>query len=207
MVTTVRKILQKNLKRAELIEFIKSRVSDAVVGEVTINTSPIGTTITIYCMKPGLVIGARGRTIKALQEEVEKRFGLENVQMSVSEIEVPELNPDVMARRITQAMSGGVRWRRVAFWALRRIMDAGAIGAEIVISGKLTSVRARSEKFAAGLIPKSGEYARYVRTGVAHIQLPTGIFGVKVKIYPPSAPLPERVYIAESAETSGKQGG
>jgi small subunit ribosomal protein S3 len=206
LVTTVRKILQKNLNRAELIEFIKEKVRDAIVGDVVINTSPIGTTITIYCMKPGLVIGTRGRTIKALQEEVERRFNLENVQISVSEIEVPEVNPEVMAQRIAQAISGGVRWRRVAFWALRRIMDAGAVGAEITISGKLISARARSEKFTAGLIPKSGEYAKFVKVGIAHIQLPTGIFGVKVKIYPSTAPLPEHVYVAERAETGAEEG-
>ncbi|MCS7146292.1 MAG: 30S ribosomal protein S3 [Nitrososphaerota archaeon] len=200
MVTTVSKILQKSFRRGELIEFIKSRLRDALVGDISITTSPIGTNIIIYCMKPGLVIGTRGRTIKSLQEEVERRFGFENVQISVSEIEVPELNAEVMAQRIAQAIASGVRWRRVSFWALRRIMDAGAVGAEIVISGKLTSARSRSEKFTAGLIPKSGEFAKYVRVGIAHVQLATGIYGVKVKIYPANAPLPEQVNVAEKKE-------
>ncbi|MEM0482397.1 MAG: 30S ribosomal protein S3 [Nitrososphaerota archaeon] len=206
MVTTTAKILQKNIKRGEVIEFIKNRLKDALIGDVSITTSPIGTNIIIYCMKPGLVIGTRGKTIKSLQDEVERRFGLENVQISVSEIEVPELNPEVMAQRIAQAIASGVRWRRVAFWALRRIMDAGAIGAETIISGKLTSARSRSEKFTAGFMPKSGEFAKYVRVGIAHVQLATGIYGVKVKIYPPDAPLPEQVSVSvkkEVEETSG----
>jgi len=197
LVTAVDKILQKVSKRGELIEFIKNRLRDALIGDISITTTPIGTNIIIYCMKPGLVIGTRGRTIKSLQEEVERRFGLENVQISVSEIEVPELNAELMAQRVAQAIGSGVRWRRVAFWALRRIMDSGAIGAEIVISGKLTSARSRSEKFTAGLLPKSGDYAKNVRMGVAHVQLATGIYGVKVKIYPPNAHLPEEVRIEE----------
>ncbi|GBC71510.1 30S ribosomal protein S3 [Candidatus Calditenuaceae archaeon HR02] len=207
MVTTTAKILQKNIKRSEVIEFIKNRLKDALIGDVSITTSPVGTNILIYCMKPGLVIGTRGKTIKSLQEEVERRFGLENVQISVSEIEVPELNPEVMAQRIAQAIASGVRWRRVAFWALRRIMDAGAIGAETIISGKLTSARSRSEKFTAGFMPKSGEFAKYVRVGIAHVQLATGIYGVKVKIYPPDAPLPEQVSVSvkkEVEETGGE---
>ncbi|MEM1533992.1 MAG: 30S ribosomal protein S3 [Nitrososphaerota archaeon] len=205
--TTVTKMLQKNIKRGELVEFIKNRIKDALIGDISITTSPIGTNIIIYCMKPGIVIGTRGRTIKSLQEEVERRFGLENVQISVSEIEVPELNPEVMAQRIAQAVASGVRWRRVAFWALRRIMDAGATGAEIVISGKLTSARSRSEKFTAGLMPKSGEFVKYVKVGIAHIQLATGIYGVKVKIYPPNAPLPEQVSVTvkKKAEGSGEE--
>lgn len=195
MVTTVDKMLEKGAKRSELVEFIKNKLRDALIGDISITTSPIGTNIIIYCMKPGLVIGTRGRTIKSLQEEVEKRFNLENVQISVSEIEVPELNAALMAQRIAQAIASGVRWRRVAFWALRRILDTGAIGAEIVVSGKLTSARARSEKFTAGLLPKSGEFAKNVRVGVAHVQLATGMYGVQVKIYPPNAPLPEEVRI------------
>lgn len=207
MVTTVAKIMRKNMKRGELVEFIKNRLKDALIGDVSITTSPIGTNIIIYCMKPGLVIGARGRTIKALQEEIEKRFGFENVQISVSEIEVPELNAEVMAQRIAQAIGSGVRWRRVSFWALRRIMDAGAIGAEIVISGKLTSARSRSEKFTAGLLPKSGEFTKFVRTGIAHVQLATGIYGVKVSIYPPNAPLPEQVAVSSEKNSQEKGGG
>jgi len=207
LVNTVAKILHKNVRKAELIEFITNRLKDALIGDVSVSTSPLGTNITIYCMKPGLVIGTRGKTIKALQEEIGKRFGFENVQISVSEIEVPELNASVMAQRIAQAVSSGVRWRRVAFWALRRIMDAGAIGAEIVISGKLTSARARSEKFTSGLIPKSGYFAKYVRLGVAHVQLATGVFGVKVKIYPPDAPLPEEVSVSKPVSTEGGANG
>lgn len=201
MSTTVMKILSKNVKRMEIEEYIRERLKDAFFGGVSITSSPIGTNITIYSMRPGLVIGTRGKVIKALQKELEEKFGLENLQISVSEIEVPELNPYVMAQRIAQAISSGVRWRRVAFWALRRIMDAGARGAEITISGKLTSARARSEKFFAGIMPKSGEFAkRYVRTGVAHVQLATGIYGVKVRIYPSDAPLAEEVKIEELKE-------
>ncbi|MEM2003397.1 MAG: 30S ribosomal protein S3 [Nitrososphaerota archaeon] len=201
MPTTVMKILSKNIIRMEIEEYIRERLKDAFFGGVSITSSPIGTNITIYSMRPGLVIGTRGKVIKALQKELEEKFGLENLQISVSEIEVPELNPYVMAQRIAQAISSGVRWRRVAFWALRRIMDAGARGAEITISGKLTSARARSEKFFAGIMPKSGEFAkRYVKTGVAHVQLATGIYGIKVKIYPPDAPLAEEVKIEELKE-------
>jgi small subunit ribosomal protein S3 len=195
------KILTKNMKRMEIEEYVRERLKDAFFGGISITSTPIGTNITIYSMRPGLVIGTRGKVIKALQKELEEKFGLENLQIAVSEIEVPELNPYVMAQRIAQAISSGVRWRRVAFWALRRIMDAGARGAEITISGKLTSARARSEKFFAGIMPKSGEYAKlFVKTGAAHVQLATGVYGIKVRIYPPDAPLAEEVKIEELKE-------
>lgn len=195
--STVRQILEKRRKKTEVEEYLAEKLKDAGFGGVDIVFTPIGTRVTIYAMHPGRVIGSRGRTIKEISDVLASRFGIENPNVTVAEIEVPELNPYVMAYRIAQAIERGVRHRRVAFWALRRIMDAGARGVEIEISGKLTSARARTEKYSAGFIPKSGEYAlKYVRIGKASILLKTGIYGVKVKIYPPDAPLPEELGIS-----------
>ena len=196
--SSIRKILKTKIKKTEIHEYLAKRLKDAGFGGVDIFFTPMGTRVTIYAMRPGRVIGSRGRTIKEISEELEKRFEVENPNVTVAEIEVPELNPQVMAQRIAQALQRGVRHRRVAFWALRRIMDAGARGVEIEISGKLTSARHRTEKFSAGLMPKSGDYAlKYVKTGKASVLLKSGVFGVKVKIYPSDAPMPEEVEVAE----------
>ena len=194
--SAVKQILQTRIKKADIEEYLRERLRDAVFGGVTISFTPIGTRVTIYAMKPSRVIGAKGRVIKEITETLEKRFGVENPVVTVVEVEVPELNPYVMAQRIAQAIERGVRYRRVAFWAIRRIMEAGARGVEITISGKLTSARARSEKFTEGFLPKSGELAMdYVLEGKAAVQLKTGVFGIKVKIYPPDAPLPEFITV------------
>ncbi|RLG02525.1 MAG: 30S ribosomal protein S3 [Thaumarchaeota archaeon] len=202
------------MKKAEIHEYLAEKLKDAGFGGVDIFFTPIGTRITIYAMRPGRVIGSRGRTIKEISRELEEKFGVENPNVTVAEIEVPELNPHVMARRIAQAIERGVRHRRVAFWALRRIMEAGARGCEIEISGKLTSARHRTEKFSAGIMPKSGDLAlKYVKVGKASILLKTGVFGIKVKIYPPDAPMPEEIKIdvskvaaKEEAESGGEGG-
>ena len=210
--SAIKKILKDKTKKAEIHEYLAEKLKDAGFGGVDIFFTPIGTRITIYAMRPGRVIGSRGRTIKEISRELEEKFGIENPNVTVAEIEVPELNPYVMARRIAQAIERGVRHRRVAFWALRRIMEAGARGCEIEISGKLTSARHRTEKFSAGIMPKSGDLAlRYVKVGKASILLKTGVFGIKVKIYPPDAPMPEEIKIdvskvvaKEEAESGGE---
>ena len=196
--SAIKNILMSKLKKAEIYEYLAEKLKDAGFGGVDIAFTPMGTRVTIYAMRPGRVIGPRGRTIKEISEELEKRFGVENPNVTVAEIEVPELNPQVMAYRIAQALQRGVRHRRVAFWALRRIMDAGARGVEIEISGKLTSARHRTEKFTAGIMPKSGDPAlKYVKVGKASVLLKPGVYGVKVKIFPPDAPMPEEIRIAE----------
>jgi small subunit ribosomal protein S3 len=77
-------------------------------------------------------------------------------------------------------------------------MEAGALGAEIIISGKLRTERARYEKFRAGYIPKSGEPPlRYLHRAELHVQLKPGIFGIKVRIMPPDAVFPDKLQIIE----------
>ncbi|MCF3653464.1 MAG: 30S ribosomal protein S3 [Aigarchaeota archaeon] len=194
--SAIKNILSSKIKKAEIYEYLAEKLKDAGFGGVDITFTPMGTRVTIYAMRPGRVIGPRGRTIKEITEELEKRFGVENPNVTVAEIEVPELNPQVMAYRIAQALERGVRHRRVAFWALRRIMEAGARGVEIEISGKLTSARHRTEKYTAGIMPKSGDPAlKYVKVGKASILLKPGVYGVKVKIYPPDAPMPEEIKV------------
>ncbi|RLG03120.1 MAG: 30S ribosomal protein S3 [Thaumarchaeota archaeon] len=206
--STIKNILSSRLKKAEIYEYLAEKLKDAGFGGVDIAFTPMGTRVTIYAMRPGRVIGLRGRTIREISEELEKRFGVENPNVTVAEIEVPELNPQVMAYRIAQALQRGVRHRRVAFWALRRIMDAGARGCEIEISGKLTSARHRTEKFAAGIMPKSGDPAlKYVEVGKASVLLKPGVYGVKVKIFPPDAPMPEEIAVAEAQEAEVVESG
>lgn len=149
-------------------------------------------------MRPGLVIGRGGETIKKLAITLEEKFKMPNPQISVAEIEIPELNAHIMASRITSALSRGVHFRRSGFWALNQIMEAGALGAEIIISGKLRTDRSRYEKFRSGYLPKSGDAARkYMRKAALPVQLKPGILGVKVQIMPPDAKFPDQVQIIE----------
>ena len=149
-------------------------------------------------MRPGLVIGRGGETIKELAASLEQNFKVSNPQISVSEIEVPEFNAHVIANRVTSALERGVHFRRAGFWALNQVMEAGALGCEIVISGKLTTERARFEKFRAGHYPIVGEPALVaMKTAEAHVQLKPGMIGVRVKIMPPDAYFPDKVTIIE----------
>ncbi len=159
----------------------------------------MGAHIVIYAMRPGLIIGRGGETIKELARALEEKFQLPNPQISVAEIEVPEFNAHVVASRVASALQRGVHFRRAGFWALNQVMNAGALGAEIIVSGKLRTERARFEKFRAGYLPKSGEPPlRYMQTATVHVQLKPGIFGVKVRIMPPNVQFPDKVEILEN---------
>jgi small subunit ribosomal protein S3 len=196
--SAVRHFISESAKKAEIDEFLRNEFEKAGYGGVSITKTPLGTHIVIYAMRPGLVIGRGGETIRELAKVLEEKFQLSNPQISVAEIEIPELNAYVVASRIASALKRGVHFRRAGFWALNQIMEAGALGAEIIISGKLRTDRARYEKFRAGYMPKSGDPAlKYMRKAELHVQLKPGIYGVKVRIMPPDAKFPDQVQIIE----------
>ncbi|KYH41150.1 MAG: 30S ribosomal protein S3, small subunit ribosomal protein S3 [Candidatus Bathyarchaeota archaeon B26-2] len=205
--SSIKHFIEDSIKKNEIDEFLRSEFDRAGYGGVDITRTPLGTHIVVYVMRPGIIIGRGGETIKGLARILEEYFKVPNPQISVAEIEVPELNAQVMASRIASALSRGVHFRRAAYWALRQIMEAGALGVEITISGKLRTERARTEKFKDGYMPKCGDPAlKYVRKGVAHVQLKPGTFGVKVSIMPPGVELPDQVEIlgVEEAEEESR---
>jgi small subunit ribosomal protein S3 len=206
--SVVKHFVTEAVKKTEIDEFLRNEFERAGYGGVDITKTPLGTHIVVYAMRPGLIIGRGGETIKELAILLEQKFQLPNPQISVAEIEIPELNAYVIASRVTSALKRGVHFRRAGFWALQQVMEAGALGAEIIISGKLRTERARHEKFRDGYIPKSGEPAlKYLHKAELGVQLKPGIFGVKVRIMPPEAKFPDQVQIAREtpAETAEKK--
>ncbi|MCD6369212.1 MAG: 30S ribosomal protein S3 [Thermoproteales archaeon] len=192
----VKQFIKEGINKMEVHEYLQHALERAGYVEAQLLKTPIGTRILIYAERPSLVIGRRGSRIREIARILEKRFGLENPQIDVVQIPNPELNAKIMAYWIARAIARGVRFRRAAFIALRRIMSAGALGAEIIISGKLTSERARTEKFRDGIVFKSGR-PRELLVDEASVQvlLKLGVYGVKVKIAKPVERIPGRVEI------------
>jgi small subunit ribosomal protein S3 len=196
--SVVKHFVSEAIKRTEVDEFLQNKLERAGYGGVTISKTPLGTHIVIYAMRPGLVIGRGGESIRELASTLEEKFQVTNPQISVSEIEIPELNAYVVASKLGAALQRGVHFRRAGFWALNQVIEAGALGAEIIISGKLRTERARYEKFKAGYLPKCGDPPqKYLRKAEVHVQLKPGMFGIRVRIMPPDAQFPDRVKIAD----------
>jgi len=177
----------------QLYEFFKKELEGVGFSGIDIKKTPIATRITIKAARPGLVIGKKGSKIKNLTEVLSEEFRIENPQVDVEEVTEPELDAQIMAERLAMALEKGQHYRRAGYGLLRRIMRAGAEGCEIVISGKITSQRARYQKMRQGIIIKTGEPTRDISYGVAHAKLKAGILGVRVKILPPNYYNPKKI--------------
>lgn len=194
MMSVVKRIVKDGIERVKVDELLADEYEQAGYGGITLTKTPLGTQINLFAMRPGRVIGKRGRAIKDASERLEQELGIPNPQITVVEVEFPELNPRIMAARIANALERGVHYRRAIFWSLNRIMEAGAIGCEIVLNGPLRSNRGRFEKVSEGYVPKAGDPAlTYVKTATMHVKMKKGVIGVNVTIVPPDAKFPDKV--------------
>lgn len=193
--TVERTFIKRGLKRVQLETFLAQELDRAGYGGVDIRRIPTGTSVALHVERPGIVIGRKGKSIKQLTDDLEKKFGLENPQIEVVEIPKPELSGPIMAKRIAFALERGISARRVGRMMIRRIMEAGARGVEITISGRIAGERSRRERFYAGYLSKAGEPAeKIVSHGYAVAKLKPGIAGVKAKIMPPDVPIPGEIW-------------
>jgi len=198
--------VRDNMKKAEVDSYLAEELKKAGYSRVEMTKTPLGTRVVIYAAKPGIVIGRRGQSIRDLTQVFEQTFGMENPQISVAAIEAPDLDPMVVASQIASALQRGIHFRRAAYWALQRAMGAGALGVEITIRGKLTTERARYERYRDGYLPSVGDpVLKQVKSAVVDIQLKQGLFGVAVRILPPGAEFPDRPVIKTPAEREAEK--
>jgi len=196
--------IENGLQRAQIDEFFGDELGRAGYGGMDIAKTPMGTQIVLKAEKPGMVIGKGGKNIRKITTELTERFGMEDPQIDVQEVDEPDLNARIVADRLANALERGWYFRKAGHTTIDRIMDAGALGAEIVLSGKVTGARSRVEKFNRGYIKHNGEPAQSVvdeGQGVAVMKL--GTIGVTVKIIPPGATLPDDFEIHDDIEIEG----
>lgn len=186
----------EGLKRTRIDEYLENELERAGYGGMEVQLTPLGTMVVVYAERPGMVIGRGGKTVRNITQTLKSNYGLENPQVEVKEVDVPELNPKIMAHKIAAMLQRGMHFRRVAYTALRRIMGAGAQGVEVTISGKIRGARSATAKFNDGYLKKCGEPStRFVRSGFATVQLKPGVLGIYVRIMPPGMVLPDKVDI------------
>jgi small subunit ribosomal protein S3 len=201
--SAVKNVIKNNFRNMELNEFLAASLKDAGYGGVEVQKTPVGARITVYVTRPGLVIGRKGTGIKDLMAKIEQKFGLPNPQISVLEVTTPELNPHIMSNRIAQLIERGTAFRRASMWSLNTIMNAGALGVEVVISGKLRTERAHFEKHTLGVVPKSGDIAgQIVTTGVSHVLTKMGLMGIQLRIASRAA-LPQEFELKNGSADAG----
>ena len=198
-----RKIVAECVRRVLLKEYLMKEVSRAGFGGLDVQRTPMGTRVILTTERPGLVIGRRGQTIKTLTQVIEEQFGFENPQIEVQEVENASLNAQIMAEKLAFSLERGWHFRRAGHSTVRRIMDAGARGCYIIVAGKLSGQRHRTEKFKEGNIKFCGDTkAQFIEHGYAIAKLKMGVIGVTVEIMVKDAKMPADIKVLNKTEAA-----
>ena len=181
--SAVKNVIKDNYNMMLLNNYLKVKIKESGFSKVEVAKTPTGTRVVLYVTRPGIVIGRKGTGIRELTEKLENEFGLKNPQLSVEEIKKPELSPRVMCNRMASHLERGTAFRRATMWTMQQIMENGAMGTQITISGKLRGDRSAFEKHVAGILPRAGHHADViVDEDIVHVETPMGLIGVRIRI-------------------------
>jgi len=199
-----RDFVEKGMRRSQIDEFLADELERAGYGGMDLARTPMGTEITLKAEKPGMVIGKGGKNIRQLTDDLEREFDIEDLQVDVQEVEEPDLNARIVADKLANALERGWYFRDAGRTTLSRIMESGAMGAEIVFSGKVTGARSRVVKFKEGYVKHCGEPAEsVVEKGYGTAVMKLGTIGIQVRIIPPGSELPDKFEVYQDADTEG----
>lgn len=196
-----RKFIAEKVREFLVNDYLHKELGSGKYSSFEIKRTPLGERIVIYTARPGLIVGKGGDNIKDLTRVLKTKFKMENPQIEVVEISNPNLDAQTMAEQIVTVLEkfGPKRFKSVGYKTLQRIIDAGAMGAEINVSGRgLPGARAKSWRFYAGYLKKSGDVSMSkVAYGEATANLKSGSVGIKVRILPRDTILPDRLVMKD----------
>ncbi len=180
-------------------EFVKRMFGKGKVSRVVIEYTPVGERILVATHKPGWIIGRKGEKIAELTEILKKRFKMENPHVDIDEISRPEFDAQLTADDIALTLErfGSSKYKAASYRALGRIKNGGALGAEIVTSGRLPSDRARIWRFRFGYLKKTGDAAKLVDRAETTALTKQGVVGIKVAILAPGVVMPDQISVDE----------
>lgn len=178
-----RYFIRQGIKEVQIQRFIKENFPAGDYSDIVLQRTPLGLKILIYTNKPGKIIGRAGRNINIITDALKERFKMENPQIDIKAIENPDLDAKIVAKQIASALEKGYNYKKIGNLTLRRIMNAGALGAQLVIAGKLGGSKGRTAKFTEGYLKHCGEPVRQVMDfGYDEANTRPGKIGIKVKI-------------------------
>ena len=203
--SAVKNVIKDNYNMMLLKDYLRKQIKDAGFSHAEISKTPTGTRVALHVTRPGIVIGRKGSGIRDLTDKLATDFGLKNPQISVNEIEKPDLSPSVMCNRMASHLERGTAFRRATMWTMKQIMESGAMGVQITISGKLRGDRSAFEKHVAGILPRAGHHAdTIVDEDIAHVQTAMGLIGIRIRIAIKDKLIPEFELKKEKEEKKKK---
>mmetsp|Transcript_44832 Transcript_44832/g.173984 ORF Transcript_44832/g.173984 Transcript_44832/m.173984 type:complete len:218 (-) Transcript_44832:65-718(-) len=185
-VSKKRRFIMDGVFYAEMNEFFMRELPEDGYAGFDVRATPETPTrkeVRILATRPQNVLGERSRRIHELTALVQKRFNLtdDSIVLYVDKINNRGLCAIAQAESLKYKLIGGLAVRRACYGVVRFVMEAGAKGCEVAVSGKLRAQRAKTMKFMDGYLLSSGQPCKdYVQYAFRHVMLRQGVLGIKV---------------------------
>ncbi|TAL58196.1 MAG: 30S ribosomal protein S3 [Nanoarchaeota archaeon] len=199
-----REFVKAKMKEFQIQEYISTSLKNVGHSHTKVQKTPLGEKIIIFTSRPGLIVGRKGQNITKLTKTLKKKFGLENPQIEISEVQEPNLDARIVAERIASSLEkfGSKRFKGVLHKAMEDTLASGALGVEILLSGKVPSARAKSWRIFGGYMKKCGDIAQsQVKKAQAMALLKSGIIGIKVMIMTSDVKMPDDISVDGEEKT------
>mmetsp|Transcript_1111 Transcript_1111/g.2666 ORF Transcript_1111/g.2666 Transcript_1111/m.2666 type:complete len:244 (+) Transcript_1111:3-734(+) len=183
-----RKFVADGVFYAELNQFLNAELENDAYAGVEVRVTPTRTEIIIRATHTRAVLGEKAQRIRELTAVVQKRFRFPEgtVELYAERVANRALCAIAQAESLRFKLTGGLAVRRACYGVLRFIMEGGAKGCEIIVSGKLRAQRAKVMKFCDGYMIKTGQPVHmFTDRAVRHVLLRQGVLGIKVSIMLP----------------------
>ncbi len=193
-----RDFINQKTKEYYIKDYVESKLKGAEISSIKLKKIPLGEKLIITTSRPSLVVGSKGANIRSLTKDLRKKFKLDNPQIEIVEVKNVFLDANVVANRIASSLErfGSARFKGVGHKSMENVLKAGALGVEILMSGKIPGARAKRWRFYQGYLKKCGDISMNgVKTAYASALLKTGIIGIQVRIMPPNLELPDHVEV------------
>jgi len=204
-----KQIISKKIREFLIQEHIGKELPKACYSKIDLKKTPLGEKIIVHTSKPGLVVGRKGINIEKITKTLKKKFKMENPQVEIAELENPNLDPRSIAETIVSSFErfGPKRFKSIGYRELQKIMDAGAIGSEIVMAGRgVPSKRSKTWRFSEGHLKKSGDISEnHMKRANLVANLKSGAIGIKISILTPDVRLPDNLIFKYEKEEPKKE--
>ena len=162
---------------AELNEMLQQELAEDGYAGVEIRRTPMRTEIIIRATRTREVLGEKGQRIRELTSAVQKRFGFAEgtVEMFAERVMNRGLSAMAQAESLKFKLLGGLQVRRACYGVIRTVMESGALGIEVIVSGKARVQRAKSMKFKSGFLITTGNPAKmFIDKATRHCMMKQG---------------------------------
>lgn len=167
----IRKLISQRFHKVGVVRTIIEKFSDKIL-------------LKMHCIKPGVVIGQKGKKVEAFKQEIVQILSTKKrIDVKIIEVAKPDRSAQALAENVALQLQSRVPFRRAMKHVLRSSIHSGVKGVKVKVAGRLNGAdMARSEYYIEGRLPLQ-TFRANIDVGFSEADTTFGKIGVRVWLY------------------------